>query len=164
MPSNADATRKPGLVAFILDCQPTAVLVFPAVYSLLLPFFLLDIWVTLFQWIFFPMIGIPKVRRRDYLVLDRHKLTYLNVLEKAHCTYCAYANGLVSYVREIGARIEQHACPIKHRKPAVGVHHRYQKFVEFGDAEGYRRRLVELRRDVTSDLRRSETEKGPSET
>ena len=150
MPSHADATRKPRLLPFIRDSQPTAVLVMPAVYSLLLPFALLDLWVTVFQWLFFPLIGIPRVKRGDYMVFDRHKLKYLNALEKAHCTYCSYANGLMAYLRETAARLEHYACPIKHRKPVVGGHDRYQHFVDFGDAEGYRRRLVGIRLQVTS--------------
>jgi hypothetical protein len=32
--------------------------------------------------------------------IDRHRLGYLNVIEKANCVYCSYANGVVAYVRD----------------------------------------------------------------
>ena len=38
--------------------------------------------VMAYQAICFPVYKIPKVRRRDYLVFDRHHLAYLNVIEK----------------------------------------------------------------------------------
>ena len=47
-------------------------------------------------------------------LLDRHTLQYLNAIEKANCTFCTYANGVIAYVREVAARTEQFWCPIKH--------------------------------------------------
>ena len=55
----------------------------PIIYSVALPFLLLDLWVTLYQWICFPIYGIPYVRRSDYVALDRRKLGYLNGIEIA---------------------------------------------------------------------------------
>ena len=42
-------------------------------------------------------------RRRDYIVVDRHKLSYLNGIEKLNCVYCGDANGVFAYTREITA-------------------------------------------------------------
>ena len=81
----------------------------------------------------------------DYLVFDRHHLAYLNALEKLNCAYCAYANGLIAYVREIASRTEEYWCPIKHARRLIGAHAYYATFEDYGDAEGYRRRLEELR-------------------
>jgi hypothetical protein len=88
----------------------------PIVYSVLLPFMLIDLWVTLYQRICFPIYGIARVRRADYIAVDRWKLAYLNTIEKANCDYCGYVNGLLSYVREVSARTEQYWCPIKHAR------------------------------------------------
>ena len=60
---------------------------------MIVPFVLLDLFVTIYQAVCFPVYGIPKVERRTYLVFDRHHLAYLNALEKLNCAYCAYANG-----------------------------------------------------------------------
>ncbi len=117
----------------------------PVIYSLVVPFVLLDVWVTLYQWICFPVYGIARVRRGDYFTLDRHKLGYLNAIEKAHCVYCGYVNGFVAYVREIAARTEQYWCPIRHATPISAPHQRYHLFFDYGDAEGYRRHLGSLR-------------------
>ena len=96
---------------------------------------------TLYQAICFPVYGLAKVRRADHLVFDRHHLPYLNALEKLTCAYCSYANGLISYVREIAARTEAYWCPIKHARRMVMTHAHYADFADFGDAEAYRRAI-----------------------
>jgi hypothetical protein len=74
-------------------------------------------------------------------------LAYLNPIEKLNCLYCAYANGVFAYTTEIAARTEQYWCPIKHALRMKGVHSRYQHFFDYGDAEGYRRGIEQVRRD-----------------
>ena len=92
---------------YILDARLLVILVAPVIYSLIIPFVLLDLFVTVYQAICFPVYRIAKVKRGDYIVLDRQHLGYLNVFERFHCSYCAYANGLVGYAGEISARTEQ---------------------------------------------------------
>ena len=121
----------------------------PIIYSLALPFLLLDAWVTAYQWVCFPIYGIDRVRRGRYLVIDRHKLAYLNAIEKANCVYCGYANGVLAYVREVAARTEQYWCPIKHAHPIPAPHGRYQRFFNYGDARGYRQGLSRIRTALT---------------
>jgi hypothetical protein len=118
------------------------------VYSVLLPFVILDLWVTVYQAICFRAWGVKLVRRRDFFVVDRHKLPYLNGLEKLNCLYCTYANGLIAYVREIAARTEQYWCPIRHARRLRDTHARYDLFVPYGDAASYRFRLDSLRRMI----------------
>ena len=65
----------------------------PLIYACVLPFLLLDASVAIYQFVCFPIYGIPKVRRKDYLVFDRGRLAYLNTIEKIGCIYCSYANG-----------------------------------------------------------------------
>ena len=136
---------KTGAIRYIVDAQPLAILSAPVIYAGLIPFLLLDIFVTSYQAICFPIYGIPKVRRRDYLVFDREDLPYLNIIEKVNCFYCSYANGLAAYLREVAARTEQYWCPIKHARRILSPHPRYNRFFEFGDAESFRRGLERLR-------------------
>ncbi len=110
----------------------------PLIYVCVLPFLLLDAAVAIYQFVCFPIYGIPKVRRKDYLVFDRGRLAYLNTIEKVGCIYCSYANGLLCLVTEIAARTEQYFCPIKHSHPLVHTHSRYAKFLPYGDARAYR--------------------------
>jgi hypothetical protein len=135
---------KTRLWRYIAGAKPLVVLTAPVIYSLIVPLVLLDIFVSLYQAVCFPAYGLEKVKRSDYLIFDRGHLAYLNALEKLNCAYCSYANGLIAYVREIAARTEAYWCPIKHAKKALGAHEKYMSFVAFGDADAYRRRIVEL--------------------
>jgi hypothetical protein len=127
------------LSTYILNARPLVLLTAPVIYAMIAPFVLLDIFVTIYQTVCFPVYGIPKVRRGDYLVFDRHHLAYLNALEIINCAYCSYANGLIAYAREIAGRTEKHWCPIKHARRVIGAHPRYAEFVDYGDAEAYRK-------------------------
>jgi hypothetical protein len=130
---------------YVLFGDASTAVTSPVVYSLLLPFALLDAWVTVYQAICFRAWGIEPVRRRDYFTIDRHKLAYLNALEKMNCLYCSYANGVVAFVREVAARTEQYWCPIRHRRRPRDPHARYAGFVPYQDAIGYRALLPSLR-------------------
>jgi hypothetical protein len=110
----------------------------PLIYACAVPFLLLDAAVALYQLVCFPIYGIPKVRREDYLIFDRGRLAYLNTIEKVGCVYCSYANGLLAMITEIAARTEQHFCPIKHAQRLAKTHSRYGKFLPYGDARAYR--------------------------
>ena len=134
--------------AYVLGGNVLSILTAPVIYSLLLPLVLLDLWVTLYQAVCFRAWGVKRVRRRDFFVIDRHRLPYLNALEKLNCVYCGYANGVVAYVREVAARTEQYWCPIRHGRLVRGSHHRYELFVPYGDAPSYRTRLDGLRRMI----------------
>lgn len=122
------------------------VLTAPFVYALLPPLLLLDLFASLYHAVCFPLLGIPKVKRGDYLIFDRHHLAYLNLLEMVNCAYCSYGNGLLSYLKEIVARTEQYWCPIKHANRILAAHSRYGHFTEFGDAEAFRRDLDKIRK------------------
>jgi hypothetical protein len=99
---------------YLSQANPLVILTAPVIYSLLIPIALLDIFVIIYQAICFPVYKIPQVRRRDYLIFDRHHLAYLNIIEKINCAYCSYANGAISFAREVAARTEVYWCPIKH--------------------------------------------------
>ena len=118
----------------------------PMIWFCAIPIVLTDVVGSLYQAICFPIYGIPLVRRGDYLAFDRHRLTYLNFVEKLNCDYCAYVNGILAYFTEIAARTEQHWCPIKHAGCVKCAHSRYKLFVDYGDAEQYRLHVEEVRR------------------
>lgn len=136
---------KTALSTYLWNAPLLVILTAPAIYSLIVPLVLLDIFVTAYQAICFPVYGIPKVKRADYFVFDRHHLAYLNAIEKLNCAYCSYANCLIAWVREIAARTEQYWCPIKHARRVAGSHPRYIMFDDYGDAENYQKRAAELR-------------------
>jgi hypothetical protein len=141
---------KTRLLKYIFDARPAMILTAPAIYALIIPVLLLDLFVAVYQTVCFPVYGIPRVRRADYLAFDREQLSYLNVIEKVNCAYCAYANGVFAYVREVGSRTEQYWCPIKHARRVLGVHARYGSFVDYGDGDAYRHELEQLRAEARS--------------
>ncbi|WP_421785653.1 hypothetical protein [Hyphobacterium sp.] len=127
------------------------ILTSPFIYAVTLPLILLDIFASIFQLVCFPVYGIRQVKRRDYVVFDRHRLAYLNVLQKINCTYCAYANGVLAYVQEIASRTEQYWCPIKHAARVKGAHRRYAAFLDYGDIESYPESLEAQRKALKDE-------------
>ena len=117
----------------------------PIIYSMIFPLVLIDLFFTVYQAICFPLYGIPKVKRLEYLIIDRYQLAYLNIIEKINCTYCGYGNGLLSYCMEIASRTEEFWCPIKHARKVKDVPPRYHKYANFGDVTKYRQKLRHAR-------------------
>ncbi|WP_027177471.1 hypothetical protein [Maridesulfovibrio bastinii] len=132
---------------YVYDSGVWVILTIPFIWLPLIPAFILDLGVCIYQAVCFPVYGIPKVKRSDYVVLDRHSLKYLNLIEKLNCCYCGYFNGLIAFVREVAGRTEQYWCPIRHARPVKSVHSRYRKFFEYGDAESYKDGLNKVRED-----------------
>jgi len=137
---------KVGLLGFLGRTRPLVALTAPLIYAGWIPFLLMDLFVTLYQTVCFPVYRIPRVRRADYLVFDRAELPYLNAIEKFNCFYCSYGNGIAAYTREVAARTEQYWCPIKYARRIKGAHERYPRFFDYGDAEAFRQGLNRLRR------------------
>jgi hypothetical protein len=140
-----------GILAYLGDTPPSHFLTAPLIYSMAIPLLVLDIALMLYQQICFRVYGIPRVRRGDYLVIDRHHLSYLNGIEKFNCMYCGYANGLMVYAQEVVAQTEQFWCPLKHARRIRGAHNRYSAFADYGDADAYQTRLAELREELRRD-------------
>ncbi|GAB4150577.1 MAG: hypothetical protein Tsb0016_22320 [Sphingomonadales bacterium] len=139
------AKLKLGLAAFLRRSSWASILTAPFIYALIVPLALLDGLLWLYQQTCFRAYRIPRVRRADYVVIDRHRLGYLNLIERLNCAYCGYANGLLAYAVEIASRTEQYWCPIKHAIRVAGAHKRYSAFTDHGDADTYRERLSQLR-------------------
>jgi hypothetical protein len=134
-----------GLVTYLRTSPLPTLLISPLIYGLIVPIGLLDLSVCLYQAVCFRVWGIRRVKRSDFIVLDRHHLSYLNAIEKLNCVYCSYANGVIAYVRAVAARTEQYWCPIRHALRVKGAHDRYRDFLAYGDAEGWHRKLEGLR-------------------
>jgi len=139
------------LLPYLFGANPLVVLTAPVIYAGIVPFLLLDLFVSAYQAVCFPIYGIVKIKRADYLVFDRHHLAYLNALEKLNCAYYSYANGIIASTREIAARTEQYWCPIKHARRVIGTHVRYALFDDYGYGEHYQARLAELRKALAKD-------------
>jgi len=123
----------------------------PVIYSVIFPALLLDLFVTVYQAICFPVYKIAKVKRDDYIIIDRHNLQYLNVIEKLNCMYCSYFNGLLGYITEVAARTEQYWCPIKHAQKMNSIHSKYQNFFDYGDSVSFRADLKSLRNELEKE-------------
>jgi hypothetical protein len=151
----AQRVFKQSLRAFIREASVASIVSAPIIYSLLIPFVVLDAWVTIYQRICSPIYGIERVPRHRYVLIDRHRLSYLNGIEKINCDYCGYANGVIAYVREVAARTEQYWCPIRHARAIPTPHSHYHLFFDYGDGKTYRHDLPKLRRALQPPRKRT---------
>jgi hypothetical protein len=142
---------KLGVFRWLLTVRPQNYLTMPFIYGAAVPLVLFDLSVSLYQLLCFPVYGIPRVKRADYIVFDHQHLAYLNVIEKAHCLYCSYAVGMLAYCSEVVARTEQYFCPIKHARKVAASHSRYDCFLEYGDGEDFQRKLEEFRQALARE-------------
>lgn len=140
-----------GLLRYLATTPVLHYLTAPVIWSCLIPALFLDLVVSLYQALCFPVYKITKVKRSDYILIDRHRLGYLNAIEKLNCLYCSYFNGLMGYVVEIAGRTEQYWCPIRHAARVRSMHANYKNFFEYGDSEGYRRGQHKLREDLQEE-------------
>lgn len=148
---------KLGVFRWFLTVRPQNYLTMPVIYGASIALVLFDLSVSLYQALCFPIYGIPKVKRGDYIVYDHQHLAYLNIIEKAHCLYCSYAVGMVAYTQEIIARTEQYFCPIKHAHKMRSMHSRYERFLDYGDGDEFLRKLEEFRAELAEERRQTNT-------
>jgi hypothetical protein len=90
------AALKQKLASYVAEARPMVVLTAPVIYSMIIPFVILDVFISIYQAVCFSTYRIEKVRRSDYITFDRKQLSYLNALEKFNCVYCSYGNGLLA--------------------------------------------------------------------
>ncbi len=146
--SHTDRRHRAPLLSYVLRSDILTIVTAPVIYSLIVPFVIMDAWVSFFQALCFRAWGVRRVRRRAFFAIDRRKLGYLNGIEKANCVYCSYVNGLVASVREVAARTEQYWCPIRDGKRVRGRHDRYAGFAPYGDGAAYREMLPSRRAEL----------------
>jgi hypothetical protein len=143
--------ERQGVLRYLVTAPILHLLSVPIIWSVMIPALILDAFVSFYQWVCFPIYKITKVKRSDYIVVDRHRLGYLNSIEKLNCLYCSYFNGLMGYITEIAARTEQYWCPIRHAARVKSMHNNYKKFFDYGDSENFRQRIAELREDLKEE-------------
>ena len=95
---------KSNLLHWLVTYRPQNLLTGPIIYGMAVPLLLVDLCISVYQACCFPVYGIARVRRDNYIIFDRQNLEYLNIIEKFHCTYCAYGTGLLAYCTEIVSR------------------------------------------------------------
>jgi len=142
---------KMNFLIWFLTVRPQNFITMPVIYGMLVPLALLDLCISLYQLTCFPIYGITRVKRANYIVIDRQYLAYLNIIEKADCMYCGYAVGMLSYASEILARTEQYFCPIKHARKMLGTHARYAHFLGYGEADDFHGKLEKFRSELVSE-------------
>jgi hypothetical protein len=137
-----------GIIRWVASGDIRNILSAPFIFALIIPFALLDLFLCVYHAVCFRLYRLPPVPRADYVVIDRHHLHYLNILQKLNCVYCGYVNGVISWARELASVTEQYWCPIKHARKVRGSHTRYAQFIDYGDTEAMAVRVVDLREEL----------------
>lgn len=110
----------------------------PFIYSVFFWFVVLDIFIEIYHRICFPLYWLELIDRNKYIKFDRHKLPYLNPIEKLNCTYCSYGNWLVNYIKEIVAQTEKYWCWIQSEKNPNFISPEHHKdFLPYWDEKAF---------------------------
>ena len=126
---------------YVLPTNIRHLLSMPFIYMMIIPTLILDAFITIYHLVAFPLYGIPKVKRREYIVYDRKFLDYLNIIQKVHCLYCTYVNGLFAYAVEIAGRTERYWCPIKAARKPLVQHNWYNDFADYGNPDEWKEKF-----------------------
>jgi hypothetical protein len=145
---DAQSRAKVGLRRWLKQSQPQSFLSIPFIYGMAIPLAFLGVCLTFYQRVCLSLYRIERMKRADFIVIDRQHLAYLNAIEKAHCVYCGYANGVLAYGVEIAARTEQYWCLIKHAHRAQGTHARAEHFLAYGNAADFAEGQERLRHEL----------------
>jgi len=115
------------------------VLTMPVIYGLIVPLLFFDVMLEIYHRVGFRLYNLKCIKRGHYIRVDRHKLKYLNLLEKFNCMYCGYANGLLSYGMAIASLTESYWCGIMHQRgKEFNVPDHHKDFLPYGDEEAFR--------------------------
>ncbi len=142
-PTNAEHLGPDGEKDFVLS-WPTwrTIAASPMLYAMIVPLAFLDLFLELYHRTVFPLLGIPPVQRKQYILIDRHRMSFLPVVLKVACAYCGYANGLLQYAVRIAGETERYFCPSKHQAfPGFQPPPHHETFSEYGDAKGFSQRF-----------------------
>ena len=114
----------------------------PLIWLMLIPVVIADIFLELYHQIAFPIYGIPRVKRSEYIrIVDRAKLPYLSWPEKIGCAYCGYVNGWLHYASTIAGRTESYFCDIAHLETRGYIPSEHERsFVKYGDEAALKKR------------------------
>ena len=118
------------------------ILASPMLYAMMIPLVFLDLFLELYHRTVFPVLGIPLVPRKEYILIDRHRMAFLPLVLKVACAYCGYANGVLQYAARIAGDTERYFCPSKHHNtPGFHAPPHHESFSDFGDTAGFRQRF-----------------------
>ena len=117
----------------------------PLIYGMAVPMAVYHVFLEIYHQGAFRLYAIPRVPMREYFRFDRHGVAGLGGMQKLQCFYCAYANGLAAYSREIIARTERYWCPMQHREPPADRHGHYDRFLPYGKGEAFEAEREKLR-------------------
>ena len=113
----------------------THLISYPFILAPLLPVLMLDLLGEMYHRLCFPLYGLTYIKRSDYIVLDRHKLKYLNWFQKISCAYCGYINGFLLYAAAIAQATEGYWCSIINGRGDKQPHQK--KFLPYDDEPAY---------------------------
>lgn len=119
--------EKVAFISFLLI--PLAMLV---IYSVVIPIVVLDIWVQVYNTVYFRIMKIPRIDRKEYIIIDRYELKQLTFSQLINCIYCGYVNGVLSWMKAVANQTEIYSCAIKHKRKRSGQEH-HDNFYEFED-------------------------------
>jgi hypothetical protein len=142
---------KLGVFRWFLTVRPQNFITMPIIYGMIVPLVLFDLCISFYQISCFPIYGIARVKRANYIVMDHQHLAYLNIIEKVDCMYCSYAVGMLGYAGEITARTEQYFCPIKHARKILSSHSRYEHFLDYGNADDFHDKVEQFRSELATE-------------
>jgi len=140
-----------GIWALIKRSRPINLITGPIIYAMIFPVALLDLFVWFYQLTCFPVYKLEKFKRTDYIIFDRQELKYLDWASKFHCTYCAYAVGVINLVAAIIGATESYFCPIKHKLKNKLVL-RKRNYINFDNDDQYDfdEKLERIRKKITN--------------
>jgi len=136
---------KTGIFQWLRRSELRNVVSAPFIYAMVVPFLALDLFLFVYQTVCFPLYRIPRVRRSNYVIVDRNQLGYLNLVEKMNCMFCGYVDGLLAYTRQIVSRTEMYWCPVKHARKVLDPHRLYAQFSDYGAGEDYQAHAAAMR-------------------
>jgi len=87
----------------------------------------IGLFITVYQSVCFPIYGVARVKRSDYLAFDRGQLAYLNAIEKFNCVYCSYGNGFDCLRARGCLRVPNNIVSYQTRTTGIGSHERYRQ-------------------------------------
>lgn len=134
---------KESFIRMIFNAPIRHLLSIPFIYMMIVPAFILDIFLTIYQYSAFTLYRIPYVKRSEYIIYERRFLDYLNWFQKINCLYCSYVNWLFAYAVEIGARTERYWCPLKASSHPRFTHPWYKDFADYGNPEEWKERYTD---------------------
>ena len=110
----------------------------PFILGAIIPIAFLDLFLEIYHRFCFPFYRIPYVKRKNYVKVDRHKLSYLGLVQKIFCIYCGYANGAMQYWVKILGETEKYFCAIQHEKnPEFNSPEHHKDFLDYSDKETF---------------------------